>query len=112
MRIAPPEAPSTGYNFGKGVYFADMSAKSLNYCRCSGGVGLILLCEVSVGKPKEYFTTCYEASNLPNGCHSTKGCGKLAPPESCYTNLDGVIVQNGKGEKTSYNVIINIYLLT
>ena len=24
LRIAPPEAPSTGYMFGKGVYFADM----------------------------------------------------------------------------------------
>jgi hypothetical protein len=28
LRIAPPEAPSTGYMFGKGVYFADMSSKS------------------------------------------------------------------------------------
>ena len=25
LRIAPPEAPVTGYMFGKGVYFADMS---------------------------------------------------------------------------------------
>lgn len=24
LRIAPPEAPSTGYLFGKGVYFADI----------------------------------------------------------------------------------------
>ena len=24
MRIAPPEAPKTGYSFGKGVYFADL----------------------------------------------------------------------------------------
>jgi len=24
LRIAPPEAPKTGYMFGKGVYFADM----------------------------------------------------------------------------------------
>ena len=24
MRIAPPEAPKTGYAFGKGVYFADL----------------------------------------------------------------------------------------
>jgi hypothetical protein len=32
LRIAPPEAPVTGYMFGKGVYFADMSSKSANYC--------------------------------------------------------------------------------
>jgi Poly(ADP-ribose) polymerase catalytic domain len=31
MRIAPPEAPPTGYMFGKGVYFADMYAKSASY---------------------------------------------------------------------------------
>ena len=33
LRIAPPEAPVTGYMFGKGVYFADMSSKSANYCK-------------------------------------------------------------------------------
>jgi hypothetical protein len=31
LRIAPPEAPPTGYMFGKGVYFADMYEKSLPY---------------------------------------------------------------------------------
>ena len=33
MRIAPPEAPASGYNFGKGVYFADLVGKSTPYCR-------------------------------------------------------------------------------
>jgi poly [ADP-ribose] polymerase len=28
LRIAPPEAPVTGYMFGKGIYFADISSKS------------------------------------------------------------------------------------
>jgi Poly(ADP-ribose) polymerase catalytic domain len=27
LRIAPPEAPCSGYRFGKGIYFADMLAK-------------------------------------------------------------------------------------
>jgi poly [ADP-ribose] polymerase 2/3/4 len=27
LRIAPPEAPVNGYMFGKGVYFADVSAE-------------------------------------------------------------------------------------
>jgi poly [ADP-ribose] polymerase len=31
LRIAPPEAPATGYMFGKGVYFADVVTKSANY---------------------------------------------------------------------------------
>ncbi|PWY84776.1 poly polymerase [Aspergillus heteromorphus CBS 117.55] len=53
LRIAPPEAPVSGYMFGKGVYFADMSTKSANYC-CSwgsGNQGLLLLCDVEVGNP-------------------------------------------------------------
>lgn len=48
LRIAPPEAPVSGYMFGKGVYFADMFSKSANYC-CSSRVasaGVLLLCEV------------------------------------------------------------------
>ena len=35
LRIAPPEAPVTGYMFGKGIYFADMVSKSANYCQAS-----------------------------------------------------------------------------
>ncbi len=31
LRIAPPEAPSTGYLFGKGIYMADMLGKAGNY---------------------------------------------------------------------------------
>ena len=52
LRIAPPEAPVTGYMFGKGVYFADMVSKSANYCRTSRSdpIGLMLLCEVALGE--------------------------------------------------------------
>jgi poly [ADP-ribose] polymerase len=51
LRIAPPEAPVTGYMFGKGIYFADMVSKSANYCCTSPSnpVGLMLLCEVALG---------------------------------------------------------------
>ena len=54
LRIAPPEAPRTGYLFGKGVYFADMAAKSAPYTcyNLSDNVGLFLLCEVALGNPK------------------------------------------------------------
>ena len=46
LRIAPPEAPVTGYMFGKGVYFADMVSKSANYCCTSkmNNIGIMLLC--------------------------------------------------------------------
>lgn len=46
MRIAPPEAPKSGYMYGKGAYFADCIAKSGHYScpYLSNGVGLLLLC--------------------------------------------------------------------
>ena len=53
LRIAPPEAPSTGYMFGKGVYFADMVSKSMSSGSCAASrlnpAGLLLLCEVALG---------------------------------------------------------------
>jgi hypothetical protein len=49
LRIAPPEAPVSGYLFGKGIYLADMAEKSINYCRSYGqDSALILLIEVIV----------------------------------------------------------------
>lgn len=55
LRIAPPEAPATGYMFGKGIYLADMSSKSAGYTSSSGsdGNGLLLLCEAELGDPMQ-----------------------------------------------------------
>ena len=53
LRIAPADAPVTGYMFGKGVYFADSASKSANYCHATHEepTGL-LLCRVALGKEK------------------------------------------------------------
>ncbi|PRD25455.1 UNVERIFIED_CONTAM: Parp2 [Trichonephila clavipes] len=58
LKIAPPEAPSAGDYFGKGLYFADVCSKSANYCQATkrNNEGLLLLCEVSLG----YFIATYE----------------------------------------------------
>jgi poly [ADP-ribose] polymerase len=58
LRIAPPEAPVSGYMFGKGIYLADMSSKSANYCCAynSGGNALLLLCEAELGDPMQKLT--------------------------------------------------------
>jgi poly [ADP-ribose] polymerase len=58
LRIAPPEAPVSGYMFGKGIYLADMSSKSANYCcHCnSNGHALLLLCEAELGNPMQTLT--------------------------------------------------------
>jgi len=51
LRIAPPEAPNTGYMFGKGIYFADTFQKSATYCRGFGtNTRLMLICEVALGE--------------------------------------------------------------
>jgi poly [ADP-ribose] polymerase len=58
LRIAPPEAPVSGYMFGKGIYLADMSSKSAGYCfsHISNGHALLLLCEAELGDPMQTLT--------------------------------------------------------
>ena len=81
MRIAPKEAPKTGYNFGKGVYFADLAGKSAAYCATylSNGIGLFVLCEVACGKARQLKSPDYKAASLPKGCHVTHALGRAVP---------------------------------
>ncbi|KAL2499707.1 Poly [ADP-ribose] polymerase 2 [Abeliophyllum distichum] len=99
LRIAPPEAPVTGYMFGKGVYFADMFSKSANYC-CSSPTAtssVLLLCEVALGDMAELLVGNYNADKLPEGKLSTKGVGATAPDISKAEMLeDGLVVPLGK----------------
>ena len=84
LRIAPPEAPVNGYMFGKGIYLADMSTKSANYC-CAGqsyNQGLLLLCEAQLGDPMmELANASYQAAEdcKKLGRLATKGKGRMAP---------------------------------
>lgn len=84
LRIAPPEAPVSGYMFGKGIYLADMSSKSANYC-CSynsGGTALLLLCEAELGDPMHELTdSSYTAGEdaKTRGMCSTWGKGRTGP---------------------------------
>ncbi|GMI66597.1 poly(ADP-ribose) polymerase 2, poly(ADP-ribose) polymerase [Hibiscus trionum] len=99
LRIAPPEAPVTGYMFGKGVYFADMFSKSANYCYSNSAfrTGVLLLCEVALGDMAELLQAKSDANKLPDGKLSTKGVGATAPdPSEAQTLDDGVIVPLGK----------------
>ncbi|GFU18621.1 poly polymerase 2 [Nephila pilipes] len=82
LRIAPPEAPVSGYMFGKGLYFADVSSKSANYCFATKrkNEGLLLLCEVSVGN--QYYLTKAEENmplGLPEESNSVLGKGRFSP---------------------------------
>lgn len=104
LRIAPPEAPVTGYMFGKGVYFADMVSKSANYCHTtpSNPTGLILLGEVALGSMYELKAASH-ITKLPKGKHSVKGLGRTAPDPAATVQLDGVDVPLGKGMSTNIN---------
>lgn len=61
--------------FGKGVYLADTSTKSANYC-CpynSAGMGLLLLCDAELGDPMlELISSDYQAGE------NAKAQGKIA----------------------------------
>ncbi|RNA39365.1 poly [ADP-ribose] polymerase, partial [Brachionus plicatilis] len=97
LRITPPEAPSSGLMFGKGVYFADIVSKSANYCftNSSNPTGLMLLCEVALGDMYERTHSEY-VTTLPKGKHSTKGCGLTAPnPNDKHVMSDGVEIPLG-----------------
>lgn len=100
LRIAPPEAPSTGYAFGKGVYFADMIEKSFHYAcpNLSNGVGIYVLGEVALGNPNECYdcNSSLSAKTLPKGTNSTHAIGNNYPDPSKDTVLtDGSRVPLG-----------------
>ncbi|XP_028834041.1 poly [ADP-ribose] polymerase 2 isoform X2 [Denticeps clupeoides] len=94
LRVAPPEAPVTGYMFGKGIYFADMSSKSANYCFAN------------------------QNNKLPPGKHSTKGLGQTSPDPNNFVTLDdgvkvpmGPGVNTGVGQNGGYNLLYNEFIV-
>jgi len=107
LRIAPPEAPVTGYMFGKGVYFADMVSKSANYCGATreSPTAVLLLCDVALGKQYERIASEFEAAerSKANGKDSTWGIGKTQPrPDGSRTTADGVVIPMGQGADNEY----------
>ena len=109
LRIAPPEAPSSGYLYGKGVYFADMAQKSSNYCYPVNNMALILLGEVALGK-EDQRTSC--DFNLPktmkNGTNSVHALGRYEPDGGDIINED-VLVPNGDSKINEKNEFCNNY---
>ncbi|KAJ3481381.1 hypothetical protein NLI96_g7694 [Meripilus lineatus] len=109
LRIAPPEAPVTGYMFGKGVYFADMMSKSANYCHAylSDNTGLLLLCEIAAKPFFEQKDANYHADRACKEANAmcTKGLGRTQPGEwqdagdtLSHPELKGCHMPKGKGE--------------
>ncbi|ETM99476.1 hypothetical protein PPTG_18731 [Phytophthora nicotianae INRA-310] len=123
LRVAPPEAPHHGYAYGKGLYFANVAQKSMNYCdapyalpimkdgkpdkttKKTREVHYMLLCEVSLGKPTEVTTTAaWGTDPLPRegmdsvkalAVHNPNPRGSLVSPK-CGTMLHvGQVMQTG-----------------
>ncbi len=122
LRIAPPEAPVNGYAFGKGVYLADVSSKSAQYCQpgMSGGTGLLLLIEAELGKPMYEIPTGNphaEEEAKKQGAYSTLGVGRTAPQgwrdgEAIHESLKGVSIPDvSKGLGDNKNANANGYLM-
>ncbi|PYH40704.1 putative poly(ADP)-ribose polymerase PARP [Aspergillus saccharolyticus JOP 1030-1] len=124
LRIAPPEAPVNGYMFGKGVYLADMSSKSANYCCASGsgGKGLLLLCDAELGDPMlelEHGNFHAGEDAAKQGKIATLGRGRSIPggwkDAGCvHPNLRGVKMPDsahGAAVATAASLMYNEYIV-
>ncbi|CAO1619741.1 unnamed protein product [Parajaminaea phylloscopi] len=116
LRIAPPEAPATGTMFGKGIYLADMSSKSIQYCNAyaTQNQALLLLAEAQLGSELLLSTADYNADQLAKQQkkHSTHGLGRTGFPDSQWRDagqrlerpeLQNVKMPSGSPVKTSSN---------
>lgn len=103
LRIAPPEAPASGYMFGKAIYLSDLIEKSAPYCvpDPETGIGLLVLCDTALGEPlplskPEYITA------LPEGKISAKALARFHPdPTKEETGDDKVLVPIGAPTPTN-----------
>jgi len=96
LRIAPPEAPKSGYRFGKGIYFADMMSLSSRYCRSGNDDFAMLLGDVALGVTADLKTDTYMEKPLPN-TNSTKALGSIEPnPKDNVVDKEGVVIPSGK----------------
>ena len=114
LKIAPPEAPMTGYMFGKGIYLADMYQKSINYCdtikekdnsKKLKSYSFILLCEAALGnmyKPKNDKVDYEKLDFLNEGYNSLKSISSSGPdPNKNFICNNGITIP--LGNIISYN---------
>ena len=113
LRIAPPEAPSSGYLYGKGLYFADMFAKSYNYCSPQNGIALILLVEVCLGNIEKRYNTDWKLPNtMKKNSNSINGVGAVQPTDGVYIDKDIFIPKDKIVEDyTNYSGTFNEFIV-
>lgn len=105
LRVAPPEAPVTGYFLGKGIYFANMVAVSGQYCKATkqNSTGYLLLVDVALGRGYQLAHGKFVAKEdiEEAGFHSVKCCGTKVP-DPAYDVMfgDGMIASLGRETKS------------
>jgi poly [ADP-ribose] polymerase len=109
LRIAPAEAPVTGYFLGKGIYFADMVSVSGQYCHTSNEhpTGLMLLCDTALGRTFQIAHGKFIGKEDLDGAgfHSVKCSGTKGPDQGYDTQTnEGLIVSLGREAPTGVPV--------
>jgi len=105
LRVAPPEAPVTGYFLGKGIYFANMVAVSGQYCRATKDktTGYLLLADVALGRGYQIAHGKFIGKDdlEDAGFHSVK-CAGTKCPDPAYDLIftEGMIASLGKESKS------------
>ena len=112
----PPHHLTSTPHHISGVYFADMSSKSANYCFTTSerSTGVMLLCEVALGDAKVCTGADY-IEKLPKGKLSCFGKGRTRPnPKQSVTYEDRMVIPCGKPEtldKTSTSLRYNEFIV-
>ena len=100
LKIAPNNIIRTGLMLGDGLYFANCSTKSYNYCNAHlyNNTGCLLLCRVSLGVSlKISQLSQYHNITIKNKYQSVKGVGVYTPKTNKnICKLNGVSIPIGK----------------
>uniref|UniRef100_A0A9J2Q7J6 Poly [ADP-ribose] polymerase n=1 Tax=Ascaris lumbricoides TaxID=6252 RepID=A0A9J2Q7J6_ASCLU len=116
LLATPASAIQTGQSFGKGIYFADIFAKSECYCTCSvSGLKYALLCQVALGNVVDGVNVAEENSIGYSGqkktSYDTLQVVGLQYPDPLYdfTLENGAVIPLGPIKQYSSQEFNNIY---
>ena len=95
----------TGAMFGPGLYFADSSTKSANYCGVYGReTGYMFIAGVALGKMKQYPTAQTQLRAPPRGYDSVMGVSSVDRPEWGRLMHNEFIIFDGAQQELRYIV--------
>lgn len=98
--------PHSGGRVGRGIYFASLNEKSIQYVRSSGNYGFMFLAEVAIGKQHIITRDDPTIRKPPQGYDSVLAHGHIEPDPNCDVihNFEGkdVVIPQGKPIKTKY----------